>query len=231
VLMQDALRQAQGRSATDTLVKSYDISPAQAQAVVRTAAPAFAWGLETASLNRGGLADLVEAVGQIDKAQTDRAKYLAQANIFHDEDARAHGDRILDLLVGPPDARATLAAYIARRAGVSEDTAAAMLPGFAVLTLATLAGRARGTLGALLAVMPSLGRWSKGSPHADLADILRRRCGGGPYASRQLFRVVRRRLGRAGGFGSFGAIGWYARYMLLRPAGAALRPLLDRMLH
>jgi Bacterial protein of unknown function (DUF937) len=223
VLMQDALRHAQGGSAADTLVKSYDISPAQARAVVRTAAPAFAWGLETVSLNRGGLADLVEAVGRIDQAE-----YLDQANIFHDEGARAQGGRVLDLLVGPAEARAMLVAQVARRAGVSEDTVAAMLPGLAVLTLAALASRARSTLGAVLAVMPSLGRWSKGSPHVDLADMLRRRCGGGPYASRQLFRVVRRRLARAGGFGSFGAVGWYVRYMLLRPASVALRPLLDR---
>jgi hypothetical protein len=221
--MQDALRHAQGGSAADTLVKSYDISPAQARAVVRIAAPAFAWGLETVSLNRGGLADLVEAVGHIDKAE-----YLDQANIFHDEDARAQGGRILDLLIGPAEARVMLVAQIAHRAGVSEDAVAAMLPGLAVLTLAALASRARSTLGAVLAVMPSLGRWSKGSPHVDLADMLRRRCGGGPYASRQLFRVVRRRLARAGGFGSFGAVGWYVRYMLLRPASMALRPLLDR---
>ena len=223
--MQDALRQAQGRSAADTLVKSYDISLAQAQAVVRAAAPVFAWGLETVSLNRGGLAELVEAVGQIDKA-----KYQDSRNIFHDEAARAHGNRMLDLLIGPADARSMLAAHIARRAGVGEDTVAAMLPGLAVLTLATLASRVRSTLGALLAAMPSLGPWSKGSPHADLADILRRRCGGGPYASRQLYRVVRRRLARAGGFGSFGVIGWYARHMLLRPAGEIMRPLLDRAL-
>jgi hypothetical protein len=225
VQMQDALRQAQGRSAADTLVKSYDISPAQAQAVVRAASPAFAWGLETMSLNRGGLADLVESIGQIDTA-----RYRDNRNVFHDDAARAHGDHILDLLVGAPDARATLAAQIARRAGVGEDTVAAMLPGLAVLTLSALATRAKGTLGALLAVMPSLGRWSKGSPHTDLADILRRRCGGGPYASRQLCRIVRRRLAEAGGFGSFGAIGWYARYMLLRPISVALRPLLDRAL-
>ncbi|MET0193499.1 MAG: DUF937 domain-containing protein, partial [Hyphomicrobiaceae bacterium] len=125
--MQDALRQAQGRSAADTLVKSYDISLAQARAVVRAVAPAFAWGLETASLSRGGLADLVEAVGEVGKA-----KYQDSRNIFHDDAARADGDRILDLLVGPSDAQATLVAHIARRAGVGEDTVAAMLPGLAV---------------------------------------------------------------------------------------------------
>ena len=52
----------------------------------------------------------------------------------------------------------------------------------------------------------------------------------GPTPAASCTGVVRRRLARAGGFGSFGGIGWYARYMLLRPASAALRPLLDRAL-
>ena len=104
-----------------------------------------------------------------------------------------------------------------------------MLPGLAALTFATLAARAKSALGALLARMPSLGRWSKGSPHADLADILRRRCGAGPYSSRKLPRAVRGCLAHAGRFGGFGALGWYARFMLLRPAAKALRPLLGRI--
>jgi hypothetical protein len=219
--MQDALRQAQAGSAAEMLAKSYDISPEQARAVVREVASAFAWGLERCSLNRGGLADLVEAVGRVD-----RARYAANANLFHDEAARADGERMLALLLGLGDARAMLATRIARRTGVGEKTVAAILPGLAVLSLANLASRARSTLGALLAVMPSLGPWSKGSPHADLADILRRRCGGGRYASRQLYRAVRQRLARAGGFGSFGVLGWYARYAL-RPAHLAVRRLLE----
>ena len=62
--MGDALRQAQGGSVADALAKTYDISPAQARAVMRAVEPEFAWALETLSLNRAGLADLVELVGQ-----------------------------------------------------------------------------------------------------------------------------------------------------------------------
>ena len=140
------------------------------------------------------------AIGRIDKA-----KYVVGGNLFRDEAARADGERVLTHVLGLGDARAMLTARIARRAGVDEAAVAAMLPGLAVLTLVSLANRARNTLGALLAVMPSLGSWSRGSPHADLADILRRRCGGGRYASRQLYRAVRLRR-NAGGFGSFGAL-------------------------
>jgi hypothetical protein len=221
VQMQDALRQAQAGSAAEMLAKSYDISPMQARAVVREVGPALAWGLETCSLNRGGLADLVEAVGR-----ADRARYVASPNLFHDEAARADGELLLTQLLGSGDKRAMLATRIARRTGVSEKTVAVMLPGLAALSLASLASRARSTLGALLAVMPSLGPWSKGSAHADMADILRRRCGGGRYGSRQLYRAVRQRLARAGGFGSLGALGWYAR-CTVRPAHIAMRRLLD----
>jgi Bacterial protein of unknown function (DUF937) len=227
--MGDALRQVQGgqvqgESVADALAKTYAISPAQARAVMRAVETEFAWALETLSLNRAGLADLVELLGQLDKAA-----YLGNSNLFEDAAARADGNRVLALLLGGGDARTMLSTGVAGRIGISEATVAAMLPGLAALTLATLAARAKSTLGALLARMPALGRWSKGSPHADLADILRRGCGAGPYSSRKLPKVVRRCLARAGRFGGFGAAGWYVRFMLLRPAAKALRPLLGRI--
>jgi hypothetical protein len=222
--MGDALRQAQGGSVADALAKTYAISPAQVQAVMRAVETELTWALETLSLNRAGLADLVELLGHIDKAA-----YLGSANLFEDEAARADGNRVLALLLGGGDARTMLSTGVAGRTGVGESAVSAMLPALAALTLATLAARAKSTLGALLARMPSLGRWSKGSPHADLADILRRGCGAGPYSSRKLPKVVRRCLARAGRFGSFGVPGWYVRFMLLRPASKALRPLLGRI--
>jgi len=227
--MGDALRQAQGGqvqggSVADALAKTYAISPAQARAVMRAVETELAWALETLSLNRAGLADLVELVGHIDKAA-----YLGNGNPFEDEAARADGNRVLALLLGAGDARSMLSTGVAGRTGVAESAVDAMLPGLAALTLATLAARAKSTLGAVLARMPSLGRWSKGSPHADLADILRRGCGAGPYSGRQLPKVVRRCLAHAGRFGGLGAPGWYVRFMLLRPAAKALRPLLGRV--
>lgn len=222
--MHDTLRPSHTGSAVDALASSFAITSAQAEAVMRAAAPEFAWALETQSLNRGGLADLVEALGRIDQA-----KYLGTGNVFQEEAARVDGNGLLALLFGAGDARDMLAADIARRTGLSDTTVAGMLSGLAVLTVAALAGRVRSTLGALLARMPSLGRWSKGSPHADLADILRRHCGGGPYASRQLRRAVRTRLARAGDFGALGMFGWYLRFMLLRPVRRLTRPMLSRV--
>ena len=145
--------------------------------------------------------------------------------MFHDEAARAHGNRVLGLLLGSGDAAAMLVGAGRRASRLERGHRARDAAG----TGGADAWRrsppsAKSTLGALLARMPSLGRWSKGSPHADLADILRRRCGAGPIASRTLPRAVRRRLARAGGFGGLGAIGWYVRFMLLRPASSGSAP-------
>jgi hypothetical protein len=221
--MHDTRRHVQGGSAVDSLAASFNVSQAQAEAVMRAVAPELAWALETRSLCRGGLADLVEAVGRID-----RAPYLNGSDVFLDVAARAEGDKLVTLLLG--DSKSALATKVARHTRLGEPLVASMLPGLAVLTVAALAGRARSTLGALLLRMPPLGHWSKGSPHADLADILRRGCGGGPYASGQLRRVVRARLGRAGGFGGLGLIGWYLRFTLLRPLQTVTRPIVGRVL-
>jgi hypothetical protein len=220
--MRDALRQMQGGTAVDVLATAFGATAAQVEDVLRVVGPELAWAIDTRSLNRAGLADLVDAVGR-----AARAKLAVSADALQGEAARADGDRVLDLLFSS-HAKAMLIADAARSAGLPDRTVAAMLPAVAAMTLDALAGRAESTLGALLAQMPSLGPWSKGSPHADMADILRRRCGAGPYGKRKLRRVVRRCLARAGSFGGFGLAGWYTRFML-RPAGKLMRPVLSRI--
>ena len=223
--MGDALRQAQGEpsaggSVADALAKTYAISPAQARAVMRAVETELTWALETLSLNRAGLADLVELLGQIDKAA-----YLGSGNLFEDEAARADGNRVLGLLLGARRCtRHAVDGVAGRMPESSESAVSAMLPGLAALTLATLAARAKSTLGALLARMPSLGTLEQGQParrpRRHPAPALR----GGPLFQPQAARVVRRCLARAGRFGGFGALGWYVRFMLLRPAAQGSPP-------
>jgi hypothetical protein len=104
-----------------------------------------------------------------------------------------------------------------------------MLPGLAAVAMGRLAGRANGSLGEVLGVVPPLGRWSRGDPHADLADILRRGCGAGPYARGKLRRVVRGVLARAGGFKPRGAVRWYMHF-LLRPIMTRGQGIASRLL-
>ena len=105
-----------------------------------------------------------------------------------------------------------------------------MLPGLAVTAMVALAARARQGLGEILGVLPPLGRRSRGSPHADLADILRRGCGAGPYAPARLRRVVRQSIARAAHFPARSALGWYLQFMLVRPLWRPLRAFLVRAL-
>ena len=105
-----------------------------------------------------------------------------------------------------------------REAGLNGRTVLSMLPALAVIAMQRAAAGAKNGLDAVLAAMPSLGRCGRGSPHADLADILRRGCGAGPYGPGRLRRVVRSTIARAAGFPPRGALRWYLQFMLVRPA-------------
>ena len=223
--MQDALRHMQGGPAVADLAAAFEVAPAAAEAVMRTVASELAWHLEKNTISRAGLADLVEALGS-----GHHSKYLEGGDVFRDELVCADGNAILGHILGSKDRSRAVAARAARQAGLGEEVVRSMLPGLAAVTMGGLAVRAKGGLGEVLGAMPSLGRWSRGDPHADLADILRRGCGAGPYARGKLRRVVRRALARSGGFKPRGAVRWYLHFMLVRPAMAPVRKIVARLL-
>jgi hypothetical protein len=221
--MHDTLRSAWGEGIAARLAAVFDITPAQAEAVMRAVLPELARRMETNMLSRGGLADLVDVLGS-----SDHAGYLDRADLFRDEAARTHGNAILAQVLGSKDRSRTLAARAARQCRLDQRLVRAMLPGLAAVSMATLAVRAKSSLGEILARTPPLGRLSRGSPHADLAGILRRRCGAGPYSPRALPRAVRRAIARAAGFPPRGAIAWYIT-ALWRLPWRMLRPLTARL--
>jgi hypothetical protein len=221
--MHDTRRHAHGGAVVSVLAEAFEVTPTEAEAALRAVLPEFAWHLERNTLSRGGLADLVEALGE-----GHPARCLDDANAVRGEAVRADGNAILGHILGSKDRSRTLAVRLAREAGLSQRTVASMLPVLAVVALARFAAGAEKALGEVLAVMPSLGRWSRGSPHADLADILRRGCGAGPYAPAKLRRVVRRTIARAAGFPPRGAARWYLQFMLVRPASRQVRAITAR---
>jgi hypothetical protein len=223
--MQDTLRHIHGGPDVALLAEVFKIRPAEADAALRAVVREMAWHLERNTLARGGLADLVEALGS-----GQHARSLDDANAVRDEMVRAHGNAILRHVLGTKDRSRALAARAAREAGLSWHMVVSMLPALAVIAMARLAAGARNGLGEILAVTPSLGRWSRGSPHADLADILRRGCGAGPYAPAKLRRVVRRAIARAAGFPPRGPLRWYLQFMLVRPASRPVRTIAARAL-
>jgi hypothetical protein len=218
--MHDALRHVHGEEAVADLVTAFSVTPAKAEAVLRVVASELAWHLERNTLSRAGLADLVEVLGR-----RDHAKGLEGG----DAGVRVEGNAILGRILGSKGGGRALAAHAARRAGLPGETVQAMLPTLAATIMAGIGERASGGLGEVLRVMPPLGRWSLGTPHADLADILRRGCGAGPYGPRKLRRAVRRALAQAAGFRPGGAAHWYVRFMVVRPAATPMRWITARL--
>ncbi len=200
------------------LAAAFDVAPAQAQAAMRTVAVAFATCLEQSTLSRAGLANLVEVV-----AGGLRAKLPEGSDTLRGEATRADGEGVLGELLGSKGRIRALGDHAARAAGLGEDQVRAMLPALAAITVAGLAARAKHNLGDILRVVPPLGRWSCGDPLGDLAGILRRGCGAGPYGRTKLRRVVRAALARAAGFSPRGPVSWYLRFMLVRPLAAPAR--------
>jgi hypothetical protein len=221
--MHDTRRHDHGGAVVAVLADAFEIAPTEAGAALHAVMAEMAWNLERNTLSRGGLADLVEALGS-----GHHAGYLEHANAVRGEAARADGNAVLGHILGIGDGGHGLAARVAREAGLSVPAVAAMLPALAIVAMARLAAGAKNSLGEVLAVLPPLGCWSRGSPHADLADILRRGCGAGPYAPARLRRVVRRTIARAAGFPPRGAIRWYLQFMLIRPISRPVRTLMAR---
>jgi hypothetical protein len=214
----DTLRQVQEGSLVEQMAAACGIAPAEAGAALRGVMPELAWHVETAMLSRGGLADLVEALGRVD-----RAAYLAGGSLLLDEAARRDGEAILAQLLGTKDAGRMLAARAAGQCRVDADAIATMLPHLAVAAVGGLAGGCNARLAGVLAQVPPLGRLGRGSPHADLAAILRRRCGAGVYSPRALPRAVRRAIAGAAASPGRRAAAWYMRFLVGRRMGRLLR--------
>jgi hypothetical protein len=218
--MHDALARPQAGALAEQLAAACTMAPALAEAVQRAVIPEFAWRVETAALSRGGLADLVEALGRVD-----RAGYAKAGGLFLDEAARRDGEEILARLLGTKDASRAVAARVARQCGVDAGQIAGLLPHLAVAAMAGLALRCNAGLAGILAQVPPLGRLSRGSPHADLAAILRRRCGAGAYSPRALPRAVRRAIAGGAASRGRGTAVWYVRFMIGRRAARLLRSI------
>src|SRR5262245_26930862 len=209
--MHDALPRpepnADGAGLTDA-----GVTPAEWRAALGVVLPEFAWQLEQITLSRVGLADVVDLIGRLDGAAR-----AGDATALTDAAVTLEGNAILSRVLGSAERSRALAARASRAAGLRGETGVTFLPALAVAAMVAVATRARTGLDDVLAILPPLGRRSCGSPHADLADIVRRGCGAGPYAPARLRRVVRRSIARAAPFPPRGALRWYWQFMLVRP--------------
>jgi hypothetical protein len=211
------LPQAQG-DGNGALLADASVTTAQWQAALRAVQSEFAWQLERITLSRTGLADVVDLIGG--SAHTLSA---SDAVALCGRALTVDGPTILGHVLGGADRGRALAARASRAAGWRGEIGMALLPNLAVAAMSTVAAGAHKGLGDVLNVLPALGRRSRGSPHADLADIVRRGCGAGPYAPAKLRRTVRRRIAQAADFPARGLLSWYGQFILLRPLSRLMR--------
>lgn len=217
----DILHSAQGGQAMHNLARQFGIPPAQAEAVVASIIPEVSRKLEAATLNRGGLSDLIAALGA---AQPDRV--LDSPGALSDPSTRQLGIGFLDQILGTKDQSRAVAGRAARATGVPESLIKAMLPYVVTMVMGALAKQTSGRLGDVLARLPGMvggakaggmpaaaagssplslpdgppSSWGGDNPYGGLADAVRKR--GARVDGNSLGRVVRDAIGGAMGFQS-----------------------------
>jgi hypothetical protein len=216
-----------GGAGLGDLAAALGLSAGEVALLMAAMGPALAPAVRLRTLSRGGLADLVAALGRAARAARPTGAALVSGK------ACAEVQAILAAVVGEREHVRALAARAAAETGIGESTVVRVLPSLVAFAIADLAARADGGIGPILKRIPPLGSAACGSPYADLAGVLRRGCGLGPYAAGRLRKVVRAELARAGGFSPRGVLAWYTAFLLrpaLGPFSAVLRGLRTRPL-
>ena len=200
-------RDAREGAIADDIAQAYGITAEQARIIVREVGAEFSRRLAQITLSRGGLADIVAALGD--------------PRVLED------GNAALALVLGSKDRSRAVAARAGKRAAVDAARVQQMLPAIAQSFVGAMSASAKPSLTETYSRMPSLGRLSRGSMHADIADVLRRGCGSGPWGPAVFRRRVRGILARAGRYSQSGLLSWYLGY-LLTPARIVLSKMPGR---
>lgn len=243
----DILHSAQGGQAMHNLARQFGIPPDQAEAVVASIIPEVSRKLEAATLNRGGLSDLIAALGA---AQPDRV--LDSPNALSDPSTRQLGIGFLDQILGTKDQSRAVAGRAARATGVPESLIKAMLPYVVTMVMGALAKQTSGSLGDVLSRLPGLAggakaggmpaaasgssplslpdgppsSWGGSNPYGGLAEAVRKR--GARANGGSLGGIVRDVIGGAMGFQSRGFLGWLVRLIVMRWGWTILKMVLGR---
>jgi hypothetical protein len=176
----DEVRRAQGGHAIENMARSFNISPAQAEAAIAAVLPEFSRAIERNTLNRGGLADLVEALG----SGRHRAA-LENPNLFQSAELRDEGNAILGHVLGSKDRSRAVAQQAALSSGLGASVIQMLLPYIIQMLMGGLAGKTSGGLGDILSKIPGMpGGPPAGQGGGGLGDILSKIPGmpGGPPA-------------------------------------------------
>ena len=144
----DVIRQAQGGRAIDNLAAHFGIAPSQAEAAIAAVLPELSRHIERNTLSRGGLADIVAALGD-----GHHARSLDDPRALADPAMRDDGNAILGHILGSRDQSRAVAANAAMSSGLGEGLIRMLLPYIASWLMGSLAKSAGGGLGDILGRM------------------------------------------------------------------------------
>lgn len=145
----DVIEQAQAGQAMANLGATFGITEEQARAAAQAVLPELALGLERNTLSRGGLADLVTALGQGHHEQI-----LETPRAWTDTRVTADGRAILGHILGSEHKARILTARAAQASGLGEGIIQMLLPILAQLLMGAIARYAKGGLGDILSRLP-----------------------------------------------------------------------------
>ncbi len=144
----DVLRSAQGGAALANLGRAYGLDPVQAEAVATAVMPELSARLERNTLSRGGLADLIQALGH-----GHHEIYVDDPRAVQHPQAIEDGKAILDHVTGSKDKSRAIADHAALATGVPASIIKAMLPVIAGMMMGGLSKAMKGGLGEIMGRM------------------------------------------------------------------------------
>lgn len=133
------------------LAAALGTDPEQTRAAMAVMIDALTQRLERNTLSRGGLANVVRAIGD-----PRRKAYLGEPGLIGTDALRDDGNGILGHIVGSKDASRAIAARAARASGLSEEVAEAILPNVAAMMMGEVARAAQGPFDDIMRNIPGL---------------------------------------------------------------------------
>ncbi len=147
----DFLAQTLGGDGIAAIAKRVGARPEEVEAALGVIVPRLAQAMERNTLSRGGLADLVKAIGD-----GHHETYLKRPDLIGSDAMRADGDAILSHMLGSVDSSRSLASRAAATSGLSEAIVRQLLPIVAAMLMGALSKATKGGLGDILSKIPGL---------------------------------------------------------------------------
>lgn len=142
--IEDVVRNAQGGAALANLAKAFGAAPADVETAFGSIMGELTQRMERNTLSRGGLADLVAALGN-----PANAAVLTDPSLAADPRARMTGNEALDMIFGSKDKSRRVAARAARASGLNAGLVERMLPVIAAMLMGGLGEETRSAFGSL----------------------------------------------------------------------------------